>query len=533
MNEENMSTPLGGGKETCYDVDGSLKEFLRDQKNQNAKIDFFHTVCNKYGKNGRAEEYLKKASVSLRIDESEFLNEFYSYFENHEYNASPPKIPKKSKPEKHGQTAEWFDEKGNFVPPQLAEAILSENRLSFDRGELYFYEYGVYKPGGEKFVDSIVLKKLGDKYRKKRGEEVTHYIKTKTWDESLKLDDNPDFINFLNGVYDLKTKKLLDHTPEIYASIKIPVEYNPEAECPAIDRFLSEILPADCIDLVYEFFGYCLVYDDRNRFEKAILLIGEGSNGKSTLLKLLERFLGKKNVSSESLQDLASSRFRASNLAGKLANIFPDLDSQALKSTGKFKALVSGDNISVERKFKEPFDLQNRAKMIFSANELPRTHDTTFAFYKRLVIIPFPNQFEGNEADRNLLEKLTTGVELSGLLNMAIEGLLRLTERGDFLQPESTTREMEKYKTENENVKQFINEVCIIGRGNVISRVLLYDEYKKWADQSGVRPFSRNQFYKRIEKHIPSLQVVRVGMAKLISYMGIDIKGEYYGVDNE
>ena len=125
------------------------------------------------------------------------------------------------------------------------------------------------------------------------------------------------------------------------------------------------------------------------------------------------------------------------DLFGKLANVFADLDRRALKGTSYFKTIVSGDSIDAERKFKSTFSFTPYAKLIFSANEIPHSSDNTFAFYRRWCIIPFNNKFEGEKADVNLLHKLTTPEELSGLLNRALQGLIRLIDNNGFTEPRS------------------------------------------------------------------------------------------------
>ena len=174
---------------------------------------------------------------------------------------------------------------------------------------------------------------------------------------------------------------------------KIPIKYNPNADCPKIKEFINQIMREEDVVVLQELAGYCLWKD--YPIQKAFALVGEGSNGKSTFLRLLTKLLGKENVSSISLQDLVNNRFAVANLYGKLANIFADLPPEILKDTAKFKMLTGGDIITAEKKFKNPFKFYNYAKLIFSCNRLPVTYDDTTAFFRRWVIINFPNTFDG------------------------------------------------------------------------------------------------------------------------------------------
>ena len=159
-------------------------------------------------------------------------------------------------------------------------------------------------------------------------------------------------------------------------------------------------LPPDCIYLVEELLGYALIPD--NRYEKAFMLVGDGANGKSTFLTFLEGFIGRDNVSKVPLQELGEHRFKRADLLGKLINFFADLDANALESTSYFKTIVSGDKIDAERKHQDPFYFRPFARLLFSANEIPRSKDRSFAYYRRWCIIPFPNRFIGDDADRSL-----------------------------------------------------------------------------------------------------------------------------------
>jgi len=414
----------------------------------------------------------------------------------------------------------WWDGKGNFLPTRLAEIIMQFDHFIFDRGELYYYDKGVYVPGGNDYVKLKAKERLEDDYKNYRGEEVLHNVKLVKKHDAAKLDDSPTFINLGNGLLDWNTKELCKHNHVSGSTIRIPVQYDPDATCHLIEKFLHEVLPPDCIDLIFEAIGYCLIYDIR--FEKAFLFLGNGANGKSTLIKLLKQFLGKDNVATESLQDITENRFRAGNLAGKLVNLFPDLDNRALRGTGSFKALVSGDPITVEKKYKEPFTLENKAKMIFSCNEIPRSYDTSPAFYRRLIIIRFPNSFPEGKADTGLLDKLISGDEFSGLLNKALVGLNRLFKNDKFSATESTIIELRKYREDNENVILFIDEMCKVGNQFEIPISELFETYGEWCEDQGIKAFGKQSFNKQLNNSLDNLIQGRDGTIR--TWKGIALK---------
>src|SRR5207302_7003645 len=110
--------------------------------------------------------------------------------------------------------------------------------------------------------------------------------------------------------------------------------------------------------------------------------------------------------------------------------LYADLPDNILKSAGTFKMLTGGDSIMAERKFGHPFLFKNYAKLMFSCNKVPEVQEDSDAFFRRWIIITFPNKFEGANDDRDMLSKLTTPEELSGIFNWALKGLKRLQQQG-------------------------------------------------------------------------------------------------------
>jgi putative DNA primase/helicase len=272
------------------------------------------------------------------------------------------------------------------------------------------------------------------------------------------------------------------------------VVYKPEADCPIFKQYLRTTLEKEIIPLIPEIIGYCLIPD--TSFEKAIVLLGEGANGKSVFLNTLTALLGENNVSNSELQMLINNRFRAAELLGKLANISADIGNQRLENTERFKKLITGDRMTVEQKHKDPFEFNNYARLLFSTNELPGSRDRTYAFYRRWLIIPFTRTFKGEDADKNLTQKLVK--ELSGIFNLGLQGLKRLKKNNKFTEPQQVIEAKKKYKMQNDSVTAFINEKIEESKDNYIIKKHLYNEYKKWCDEQGLKPVShRNPDFKR------------------------------------
>jgi putative DNA primase/helicase len=307
----------------------------------------------------------------------------------------------------------------------------------------------------------------------------------------------------LNGRLNIATGIIEPHTPEIFEVVQIPVNYDPTAVCPHFDNFLTTTLDADIIPLAEEILGYCLI--PITIFEKAVMLLGEGSNGKSVFLHVLISLLGRENVATEALHDFEENRFRVADLYGKLANICADLDYRALKSSQMFKKIVSGDPITGERKFKNPFSFSPYARLLFSSNRLPTTKDITYAFYRRWLIVAFTRTFEGEDADTKLREKLET--ELPGIFNRALSGLRRLLAQNKFSEPDAVKTALDEYQEENNSLIPFVSE-CV-KPGGYVAKKTLYKSYAKWCADQGYDPVNQKEIKATVLK-FPNVRERRI-----------------------
>jgi len=414
-----------------------------------------------------------------------------------------------------------YFKKDTFIPKLLADDILSDNRFINVKGLLYRYHNGVYLDDGEQFIEAESQMKLGNESRQNRISETVYFIKVDSYTEPEQVNptDKGHLINVENGLYDWIEGKLLPHTPDHLSTIRIPIEYNPEATCPTVDYFLESTLPKDCIPIAEELFGYALI--PYVRFEKAFMFTGTGANGKSTFLTLLEKFVGSGNVSKVPLQDLDEHRFKRAELFGKLLNLFADLDARDLQSSTYFKTIVSGDAIDAERKFQDPFFFRPFARLAFSANEVPKSPDNSYAYFRRWCIIPFPKRFEGKDADKSLADKMTEPSELSGLLNRALRGLHRLFNNEGFTESVTVKSSLDDYKRQNDTVAAFISDCCFFDINATIERGELYTAYTKYCEEEKYKTIGRNEYYNKVRAYS---QVTEKGDGKKRYFVGISQK---------
>jgi len=430
------------------------------------------------------------------------------------------------------------DEYGDFSIEVFVRTIMKfkKFRTIIENEELLWYddEKGVYRENGEKVVKKlceliwtrdVVLRYLKPIRLRKLTthfvNEVINAIKRRTYVSNTEFDKDPFIINVKNGLLDIRTKELKPHTPEYLSRIQINAEYNPDAKCPKIDKFISEIVPEKYRKLLYQIPAYCLFPD--YKYEKAFMLVGDGENGKSTYLNLITHFLGEDNVSHVSLQSLTNNRFARSRLIGKLANIFADIPSTKLYSTGDFKTLTGGDRMEGEKKFKDSVPFRNRAKLIFSANELPPVNDRTWAFWRRWILIEFPYKFDGKERpkDPNILKKLTTREELSGFLNKIIDEYVNLLRNGFIEQTDLG----EIWMRRSNSVYAFVRDRLERDVNSFVPKEDLYKEYVEYCDENDLAPVAKNKFGNSLPKEIPTTtQKILYGGKRVKVWSGIRLK---------
>ena len=396
---------------------------------------------------------------------------------------------------------ECFDEDGKFKHNNFAELLVEHMNIVTVNEQCYVYKDGYYQRA-EREIDKEMIR-LYPRSRRAQRAEVLDYIKILT---TIKASDIPlqeYIINLKNGRLDVRTNKLLEFDPEVIDFARIPVTYDPNAYSADLDKMLNKVFKHDreVIDLFEEMVGYILIKNAR--FRKGFLLYGSGSNGKSTVLNLLKKFIGEENLSTVELKKL-SDPFLTAELEHKLANIGDDIDPKEITDTGTIKKLFTGESMTVQRKYQDPFILKNYAKMIFSCNQLPRILDKSQGMYSRLMLIPFTATFSAEDEDFDpfIEDKVTTDEALSYLLNIGLRGLRRLLHNNKFTEPKVVIDALEEYKTSNSTVLTWIEE-----EGITTSELLehptdkLFSNFKDWCTRSEIKyQASIRTFHKEIEE---------------------------------
>jgi P4 family phage/plasmid primase-like protien len=398
--------------------------------------------------------------------------------------------------------------------PALFAKIMTENyffKTDKQTNTTYNYNYGggIWEDSAESFIKTIMAETLKTQLKENYYRETLFYIKANTYED---LTCKPNKIAIKNGILNLETYEIEDKTPANFLTTQLPITYDPNADCPTIKKFLTEVLPQDQIPQMQELIGYCLY--NKLPIHKSAIFLGEGRNGKTTTSNLITAFLGQENVSDVNLQQICEGKFELAQLYGKLANICDDLPSDALRTVGNFKNLTGNAPIQAQFKHKNPFDFWNTAKMIWACNKLPPSSEDTTAYYERFIIFNFDRNFTGNNQDINLLEKLTTPQELSGMLNFALEGVKRLLTNKQFSNSKTTQENRAQYIRSADSCLAFLEECTGIDQETepeiYISEEDCYRKYIAYCTEHRVQKKDKSNLTKAIQKYRPEAERTQI-----------------------
>ena len=389
-----------------------------------------------------------------------------------------------------------FFKGSTFLFDKFATYLKNNNHIVKINGQLHIYKDGIYVPGHAE-IESQMIKHIPHLKRANRS-EVLAYLEIMIDGEAKTT--NPNVIAFTNGLYNIKDGSFRDFTPDVVITNKIPWPYNPAAYSELLDHTLDRLA---CNDpevraLLEEMVGYCLYR--RNELGKAFILIGDKSNGKSTFLHVVKNMLGDSNIASLDLKELGD-RFKTAELFGKLANIGDDIGDEFIANASVFKKLVTGDRVNVERKGQDPFEFNNYAKFLFSANNIPRMKDKTGAVQRRLVIVPFDAKFTPKDPDFRpfIKDELCEQDSMEYLIVLGLKALKSVLGKAQFTTSKRVQGQLDEYEQNNNPIIGFIQEVGLDGIVNEATNTV-YRRYKEYCIANNFQALSAIEFSRQICK---------------------------------
>lgn len=350
--------------------------------------------------------------------------------------------------------------------------------------EMFVYRDGVYFQA----VNEIIFPEI----QRILGPLVTQAAKMETFNKVASMTMHPrtvfttaplNFIPLQNGVYDRDTQTLLPHDPKYRFTYKFPITYDPTAACPLTEAFFDTILDEEQRRLVEEWLGYYFLRS--YMFKKAIIFVGEGDTGKTTLLEVVTHMLGASNISSVSLQKMTSDKFAAAHLFEKHGNLVDELSAKDISDTGNFKIATGGGSISGEYKFGNQFSFNNFSKLTFACNKIPDVKDfDDDAYFNRWMVVRFDKTIE--KKIPNFIKTLATDAERSGLFNLAMRGLDRLLAQERFSYSKDAMDTKLEMMRSGSSIAMFAAERCVQQDGAELSKEDMHEAYSMFCGEKGL-----------------------------------------------
>lgn len=531
---------ISGQENDFFFTDQTFCDFIRDISNTGTSIleYTFVLACYRKRTNDVIEEVLKNNMVPYKTGA-------YTLFKDKEYLA---KYEKQGELEQaleayvkrfEGKEAGGIDKlqfcrfgaSGNVVGIHDLKIVhyLMETKCMFVIGrELYIYQNGCYflDPDGI-YIKSVIQGLIPDKYATYRALNAVYNLLIEQQDLQKTMEDINNYphhwINFQNGMFDVKEMKLRKHDPKYLSVNQIPHDLDMDARKEidsadlVLDKFLNQAIPAgDDRIMLWEYVGYSMTVD--TCFQKMLIIRGVGGTGKSRVISLIQAICGNRNCSNISLHDL-NQKFYPSMLYGKLLNTCADISSDALTAVDNIKKATGEDIMIYEKKGKDPQSFRSYAKLVFSANKIPMNLDEkTNAFYRRLLILDM--NYKPEEPDRELDQKLQQEVKYA--IWKAVGALKKLYDDGKFLESQNSAEQVEDLYRAADTVKAFLDECTERKEGSRIERKLLYETYVEYCKSYGRKEHSPNPFYKSLEEK--GYHQKRTEKGRYI--LDLDLKGE-------
>nr|WP_167626449.1 phage/plasmid primase, P4 family [Mesorhizobium loti] len=352
---------------------------------------------------------------------------------------------------------------------------------------------------------------------------LPNHISAPAW-----MDVDPDkpaseFMAVKNGLLHVPSGEMWQPTASFFNTSSSEVSYDPAASAPSRWlAFLKQVFVDDqeAIDALQEWFGYTLLPDTSQ--QKILLIVGPRRSGKGTIARVLTQLLGRDSVAGPTASGLGDT-FGLESLIPKALAIVPDMriGARTDKSTVAERLLsISGeDTLTVNRKFKDAWHGRLNTRIMILTNEVPAFSDGAGALASRFLVLMMEVSFLGEE-DRGLFDKLK--LEMSGILNWAIEGYERLRQRGHFLQPSRSEAVVDEMEALSSPVRAFVKDCCEVGPGFEVSTDEMFGEWEAWCTRVSIdKPGNKSWFGRNLRSAVPGLAAGEAGSERTPVYKGV------------
>ena len=379
---------------------------------------------------------------------------------------------------------------------EIAEYITHELQLFTMDGQPYLYRRGYYMRDEDgkilkAHIKSLILPELITVTRINRvyGLIMIDYRLAK---KNSEINCYPaTWINFQNGMYDLLNNQMHAHDPKYLSINQIPHNYESRADFDSsvAQQFFKGLIPDQADrEMFFAYSGYCMTRD--TQFQKFLVVTGAPGAGKSTAINMLMDMVGAKNTCGIALQELGE-RFTATELLGKLLNACADLPKKALEQVDAVKRITGEDPVKGEYKGGKTFWFRSYAKLIFSANQMPKSYDEkTTAFYRRLLMIHIDKKGPKIE---NLKEGLAQS--MPAFICKCVQSLRTVYATGAKLDSPNSKMLVHEYYRSSDSVTAFMEDCTERSEKNRIERKELFRKYEEYCTEEQLQALRRNSFY--------------------------------------
>lgn len=305
------------------------------------------------------------------------------------------------------------------------------------------------------------------------------------------MESKKTWVQFKDKVFDIKTGEEFNATSKYFIKNPIPFKLGENDETPMMDKIFKEWVGEKYVKTLYQIIAYSCLQD--YPIHRIFCFVGAGLNGKSKFLELLRRFIGSDNCASTELDRLLNSRFEVTRLHKKLVCQMGETNFGEMDKTSLLKQLSGGDLIGFEYKNKNPFEERNYAKILIATNNLPSTTDKTVGFYRRWLIIDFPNQFTEK---KDILSEIPE-IEYNNLAKKSLKLLTSLMETREFFNEGDINERMEKFEDRSNPISKFIKEFCNTNNfTSFITKNSFKNKLNEWLKSNKYREMSEIVIYK-------------------------------------
>ncbi|ABF38860.1 DNA primase [Streptococcus pyogenes] len=344
-----------------------------------------------------------------------------------------------------------------------------------DISKLYMYHLDLgYYISSEDLFRKLLLRFDSRLTSRRWLNEVFDYIRTETTIRPAMEDYR--YIPVANGVYNIQTKQLEPFSPKFIITSKIQTSYTSKARKPILggwfdfDKWLSSLAVNDgeVVELLWQVMNEA-INPNRTR-KKLVIMVGDGNNGKGTFQALLENLIGRANISNLK-PDQFGKEFYLSALDGKVCNIGDDISNKYLDEVSDLMSVASGDPVQVNRKGKDTYEATYRLMCIFSGNDLPKARNKTTGWYRRLCLIPFNADFNGEVERPEIKDQFMKDKQL---LEWVLFKILNMEDFDKFIEPKAVREVIESYKKDNDYIRLWVTEYYIPNGWHEVNHVPMF-----------------------------------------------------------